>query len=263
MGGLFLLGDNMSINRPVEITNWTKFPNCILDNIDKYTPTEFKILAFMVRKNIGYQNPNKQFSIAYLVEKTGMSKPTVINSIAKLIEKGSIVEIKKGQRGAKKYEINWIEPLVKNFNQSKNLTSTSQNFLPVLVKNFYPIKETSKENNTKENNSDKKDLSRYEPLSELLYTEHKKHDEKFLSGKNKNQTFKRWADDIRKLIEIDKRDYSEVERVIKWCQSDGCFWVPNILSGKKLREKFSTLVCQMNRKPNNGKRLKVHDVEGF
>jgi hypothetical protein len=88
---------------------------------------------------------------------------------------------------------------------------------------------------------------KYIPLARLLYTEHLKHDEKFLYKKNEKElvkTFLNWADDIRKLIEIDGRSYSQVEQVIKWCQHDGCFWIPNILSGNKLRLQFPKLFLQ-------------------
>jgi len=56
-----------------------------------------------------------------------------------------------------------------------------------------------------------------------------------------------WARDIEKLIRIDGRRSEDIEKVIVWCQSNGCFWGPNILSGRKLREKFDTMWGQMRR----------------
>jgi hypothetical protein len=56
-----------------------------------------------------------------------------------------------------------------------------------------------------------------------------------------------WARDIDKLLRIDGRKPEDCEAVIVWCQSKGCFWGPNILSGKKLREKFDTMWGQMRR----------------
>ena len=56
-----------------------------------------------------------------------------------------------------------------------------------------------------------------------------------------------WARDIDKLLRIDGRRSEDIEAVIAWCQSDGCFWGPNILSGRKLREKFDTMWGQMRR----------------
>lgn len=60
----------------------------------------------------------------------------------------------------------------------------------------------------------------------------------------------RWAHDIDKLLHIDGRRAEDVEAVIIWCQKDP-FWAPNILSGRKLREKFDTLFARMSQ--NGGK----------
>jgi len=93
----------------------------------------------------------------------------------------------------------------------------------------------------------KKVKTKYLTLAELLYSEHKEHDENFLAGQDLPKTFNRWADSIRLLVEKDKRDVDIVEKIIKWCQSDGNFWIPNILSGKTLRDKFATLYAQYMR----------------
>lgn len=49
-----------------------------------------------------------------------------------------------------------------------------------------------------------------------------------------------WSDEFRKLVEIDNRSKSDIHRVIDFATSDS-FWQVNILSAKKLREKFDTL----------------------
>jgi len=55
-----------------------------------------------------------------------------------------------------------------------------------------------------------------------------------------------WTKDIDKAIRIDKRTEQELMGCIDWIYSDaGSFWIPNILSGKKLREKFDTMESQM------------------
>ena len=61
-----------------------------------------------------------------------------------------------------------------------------------------------------------------------------------------------WARDIDKLLRIDGRRAEDVEAVIVWCQQEGCFWAPNILSGRKLREQFDTLYGQMKRDQGGG-----------
>ncbi|MBN2243858.1 MAG: hypothetical protein JW793_14325 [Acidobacteria bacterium] len=61
-----------------------------------------------------------------------------------------------------------------------------------------------------------------------------------------------WAHDIDLLLRIDRRSPDEVGAVIAWCQKPGCFWGPNILSGRKLRDKFDTLIGQMQRDGTGG-----------
>lgn len=51
---------------------------------------------------------------------------------------------------------------------------------------------------------------------------------------------RRWRDSMRRLLDNDGRDPTDVERVIRWCQADG-FWQTNILSASKLREQYTQL----------------------
>lgn len=55
-----------------------------------------------------------------------------------------------------------------------------------------------------------------------------------------------WARDIDKAIRIDKRSTQQLKDCIDWIYSpNGEFWQKNILSGKKLREKFDTMNMQV------------------
>ncbi len=81
-------------------------------------------------------------------------------------------------------------------------------------------------------------------LSTLLLTTHRAEIPDYLSGKDK-QTIPRWAQDIEKLIRIDKKEPEIIQQVILWVKTPGNFWFHNIESGKKLREKFERLYGQM------------------
>ncbi|MFY0166596.1 hypothetical protein P3K79_24410 [Bacillus anthracis] len=65
--------------------------------------------------------------------------------------------------------------------------------------------------------------------------------------KQKEPNFDSWANDFRLIREKDNRELQEIKDVIDWCQADP-FWQGNILSPKKLREKFDQLTIQMNSK---------------
>lgn len=57
-----------------------------------------------------------------------------------------------------------------------------------------------------------------------------------------------WPDDARKLLDLDGVPLAEVLAVIDWAH-DSDFWRSNILSPKKLRLKWDTLVLQARRDP--------------
>ncbi|MGP1474125.1 MAG: DUF6291 domain-containing protein [Treponema sp.] len=85
-------------------------------------------------------------------------------------------------------------------------------------------------------------------LAELLFTLHKKYDRQYSPPRKHIET---WAEDIEKLHKIDKREYADIERVIRWVKTDGNFWFSNIMSGAKLREQFSRLCVQMSQGNTN------------
>lgn len=60
----------------------------------------------------------------------------------------------------------------------------------------------------------------------------------------------KWADDMRKLVEIDKIDKRLAKDVMDWATQDN-FWKKNILSAKKFREKFPELAIKMKVSNNN------------
>lgn len=92
-------------------------------------------------------------------------------------------------------------------------------------------------------------------MANLLLGECQKIDSKF------NRTEKQlgvWASDFDKLNRIDGRDWDEIKCVLLWAKSDN-FWSANILSAGKFREKYPTLIAQMQR-GRNGKPFMANDV---
>ena len=82
--------------------------------------------------------------------------------------------------------------------------------------------------------------SDYYKLSEFFISQIKKNNSNF-----KEPNIQKWSDDLRKIVEIDKRDKHEVAMLIKWVQKDS-FWMSNVLSPAKLRQKYDSLVMRMN-----------------
>ena len=62
---------------------------------------------------------------------------------------------------------------------------------------------------------------------------------------HKEPNFNTWANDVRKMRTIDKRDLNEMAQVWMWVRLDS-FWSTNILSISKFREKYDQLKMKMN-----------------
>lgn len=76
----------------------------------------------------------------------------------------------------------------------------------------------------------------------------------------KKSNMQTWADDMRKLIELDEVDKHLAKQVMDWVTEDS-FWKTNVLSAKKLRERFMELAIKMNadKKPSQPKQKPQHD----
>lgn len=71
----------------------------------------------------------------------------------------------------------------------------------------------------------------------------------------KKHNLQKWADDMRKLVELDKRtDKNEIWAVMNWCQNDS-FWSTNILSAAKFRKQYPQLKLKMAKEESKGNPL--------
>jgi hypothetical protein len=81
-------------------------------------------------------------------------------------------------------------------------------------------------------------------LAKLLEHEIRSHSSQFPQSEGNRQ---RWAKDIDLMIRRDKLDPDAIAEVIMWAQNDS-FWQSNILSGKKLRQKYLQLSMKISSK---------------
>ena len=82
-------------------------------------------------------------------------------------------------------------------------------------------------------------------LAEYLFEEMKKN-----NPEARKPDFHKWANDIRLMMEIDNRKEEQVRNMITWSQSND-FWKGNILSAKKLRDKYDQMKVQANQSYKN------------
>ena len=66
---------------------------------------------------------------------------------------------------------------------------------------------------------------------------------KQLNPNHKQPNLESWAEDIRKMVNIDNRTYDEISNLMMWVNKDS-FWSINVLSPKKLRDKWDQLIIK-------------------
>ncbi len=183
----------------------------------------------------------------YFAQLLGISKDRVSKVINKLIKSEYL-----NSKIIYKTDIKEIEKRI--------LTVNSQKFMDGLCENtFSPIVENSQEykkeiytkNNSrsfretgKEKTKNQIFHEKSEPymLAQFLEEQIQKHTPEFKADEARRQ---RWAKDIDLMIRRDGLDPDKIADVIVWAHKS-TFWRANILSGKKLREKYLQLSIQMN-----------------
>lgn len=181
-----------------------------------------------------------------------LSKGRVSKIISSLYRKGAIgvkLVYKPGTKQVENRIISVATPL------------WSKTTIPYGQKRPYPMVENDQDNNIYINNIYKRDINislsdnskktkktknfdeKSDPylLAKFLENNIANNNPKFPKSENQRQ---RWAKDIDLMIRIDKIKPDDVAKVIVWCQKDK-FWRSNILSGKKLRDKYQQLCMRM------------------
>jgi len=79
------------------------------------------------------------------------------------------------------------------------------------------------------------------------------------TDKVQEPNYQLWADECRKILELDKRDKEQVKTIIEWATSHH-FWQKNILSPGKLRKQFERLGVEMD--SDSKKIIQLHSRGG-
>jgi phage replication O-like protein O len=237
---------------------FTKIANELLDAVCRFGPARERIFWVIIRQTYGYGEKRTAISLTKFSQMTGIHKKH-INRELKNLEKESRITI-LGDAETRTYGIVKDYSLWKPKECQKSLspdlvtiiTKVGDEVSPDLVtKNpinniIIKYKEFSKEirkETLKEMSQLKRDCDPIcSELSEYLKAK--------ILANNPEHIFrgngKEWAHHIDLMIRIDKRDPPIIREVIDWCQAN-IFWHSNILSTKKLREKFDQLKMQMER----------------
>lgn len=230
---------------------YTKIANEIMEALIRMEMSgqELRTTLLVIRKTYGFRKKEDYISLSQIAQFLKTSKVRCSQIINKLQARG-ILTVKENINGlVKKYMFN------KDFEQwrtvNENINRIEKTKEP-LRKNLTTKEKEIKENNTKENILSKasKTFDIALKLSQLLLEEILKNNNSSRLSKKSEKEHRQicltWSRDVDKLLRVDRQEPSIVEEVIRWSANHG-FWGTNILSGRKLREKWDTLVVQKNR----------------
>jgi len=259
---------------------YTRIANEIMDALCRCHPggSEGQVLWAIIRKTYGWNKQADKISISQLCDMTDLARRTVIYALQNL-EAKNMITIKRRENETNIIAFNkdydkWVvqemdgsarksrsyratiekqKANYKNRGVVQEIGGSARNAQGVVQENGFdrrflaPTKDNTKDNITKDNNIIvvNPDALR---LADFLFSEIIKENPKsrLLNQNNgkKQKTITGWAKDIERLIRLDKQEPSTVEEVILFATHDN-FWGANILSGRKLRDKWDTLTKQI------------------
>ncbi|MEE8669264.1 MAG: replication protein [Heyndrickxia coagulans] len=243
---------------PQKEHGYTGIANEILEKIAKtnLNGTQFRILMVIWRFTYGFQRKQHELSYSFLSEAIGIKdRRTIYRELKILIDKKIVSVVEKGARGVnvlafnKNYE-EWSNCWLNS--QQSPLLATSPTELTAnppteLLANPPHKKENIKENikeNTPKRKTYSEDSTYYKMAIYFFGKVEAVAKEAGVEHLIKKSNLQKWADDFRKLIELDGVDKRLAKDVMDWVTQDP-FWRTNVLSATKLRQKFGELAIKM------------------
>lgn len=223
----------------------TRIANEIFDHIMKtnLNGTQFRLVLAIWRYTYGFQRKTNEMSISFLAKVVNVNRTQLNRELVTLIDRNIISVIGIGSKGAR----------IMGFN--KDYKEWDEQLPPKEVDPEIPdqTKQEKKLKYDEENTYFKMAVYFHEKVAAVA-------NEAGISHLIKKSNMQTWADDMRKLIEIDQVDKHLAKQVIDWVTQDS-FWRTNVLSAKKLRDKFVELAIKMNaeKKPVQPKQKPQYD----
>lgn len=213
---------------------YTRIANEILENIIKthLNGTQYRLVMIIWRYTYGFKRTSHELSVSYIAKKINASRSQVDRELSSLIDKKIIVSDGIGKKGARVLSFN------KNYEEWK---TSSEKRIGSLVEE-QPKGKKSKKASAKKYDEDNTYYKMAVFFLEKLSTMVK---EMGIKKSFDNTNLQSWADDFRKLVEIDKvTDKKQIFDVMNWVIKDP-FWKTNVLSAKTFRKQYLTLSLRM------------------
>lgn len=212
---------------------YTRIANEILEQIFKtnLNGTQLKIVMVIWRYTYGFTRKKHELSLTFLSQAINTKKSHIDRELTTLIDRNIISVFGIGVRRGRILSFN------KNYDEWDNPGKVAE---PPLKKELEKPKKKARSQKQYPEDSQYYKMAVYfiELLSNMVKAE----------GINKsfeNTNSQSWADDFRKLVEIDKvTDKKQIFEVMNWVVKDS-FWKVNVLSANKFRKHYLTLSLRM------------------
>jgi len=247
---------------------YTRIANEILELIMKASlnGTQFRIVMAVWRYTYGFQRKEHDLSLTFLAKAIDASRGQVDRELTALIDRNIIKVVGTGGRGSRVISFNknhaeWVDRPLNSGQSANQSTELSSNSSTEPSSTSRTKKEKNKENkkNTRQQKQYAED-STYFKMAKYFHDKVSSVAE--AEGLNHliiKADLQKWADEFRKMVELDKvEDKTLIRDVMDWVTADS-FWKTNVLSAKKLREKFGELALKMraSQKPKEQPKQKV------
>ncbi|GIP38600.1 hypothetical protein J31TS4_18800 [Paenibacillus sp. J31TS4] len=232
---------------------YTRIANEILDQTmkRKFNGTQLSLLMAIWRNTYGFQRKEHEMSIRFLAEAIGAHRNQVDRELTNLVERHVIIVVSTGKRGSRVLRFNknheeWIDCHLNSGLSAKTVTELS----PRKVTEHTANPRTKKER-IKKRNKETRPTKKYDEDSTYYKMASYFHDKVRAVAKAEGlghliikANLQSWADQMRLLVENDEVEKRLARDVMDWVVTDS-FWKTNILSAKKLRDKFPELALKM------------------
>ncbi|SMQ75894.1 phage replication protein O [Bacillus sp. OV166] len=242
---------------------YTKVANEILEHISKtdLNGTQMRIVLVIWRYTYGFSRKQHELSLTFLSEAIDTRKSHVDRELTALIERKIVSIVGIGSRRGRVLSFNknyeeWQERPTDVVHQSSshNSSTSSSTTCSTISSHICGTKKESIKENIKKNTRQQKtydeDSSYFKMALYFFDKVSAVANEAGVGHLIKKVNLQKWADDFRKLIENDGVDKHLAKAVMDWVTQDA-FWKTNVLSAKKLREKFSELAIKMKNSQKN------------
>ena len=226
--------------RPQLEDGYTRIANKILETVPmlRISGTQARIIIAIWRATYGFKRKEAPLAVTYLAKALGgVAKSQIDRELKSLIERKIIISTfnRRGMTrmiGFNKDFDSWVYDRI-----PRDISLNEEGDGAMVEAEDKPKRGRKKRMYSKDD--------RYYQMAEFFHSKIMDHAAKnHVEHLVRNAPLEKWADDFRKIVEIDERDTKELQRIIDWCTQHH-FWSSNILSPKKLREKYVTLGIQM------------------